>query len=399
VIVADVNNNGRIDSNDASQLAQFLINNASVPAIPPIPSPAPTITFGGPDPTLSLPTDQTATDGVVVVPVLLDDPHPAGSSGMTEASLALTFDPKVFSVSAADVRLGTIPTSGSGWKLSTSIDSTTGQLGIRLYSATPIATSANGSLVEITFQVLPGTTASATAVQLVGSVQMGGQEVRTEVDDNQGAYTLSPAPTNAAPVSGVVVLTPEHGTSGAIVSAGSEEGMPRPTDETVVVAPPANQGTENGTGVSQEESSEVAVMDAATPIGSVEGNPLPRAAQLSVPLASAPSDSSSSPMFQVLASPSLEQVLPGGDFWDRLAAEPSSNSAAPAEWSAATSLREPSADSAEGVGSASALQRDAASRDAALPAAAPGFAGQNRITSSALDELFAAWSDRIERRR
>jgi hypothetical protein len=230
----------------------------------------------------------------------------------------------------------------------------------------------------------------------VGSVQEGGQVVRTEVDDDQGAYRLSPAPTNAAPVLGVVVLTPEQGTSGAIVSAGSEEVTPQPTDETVVVAPPANWGTENGTVVIHEESGEVTGIDAASPIGSVEGNPLPTLAQLNVPLAAAPSGPSSSPMSQVLASPSVEQALPGADLWDRLEAERSSNSATPAEWSPTTSLREPSAESAEGVVSAGALQSDAASRDTALPSTAPAFAGQNRTTSSALDELFATWSDRIE---
>jgi hypothetical protein len=207
VIVADINGNGRIDSNDASQLAQFLVNNASVPAVPPIPSPAPALTFGGPDPTLSLPAHLTAQDGLVVVPVLLDHPHPDGSTGMTEASLALTYDPRLFRVSAADVHLGSIPASGMGWTLSTVVDPSTGEIGIRLYSTTPIAATASGSLVTIALHRLPGAATGTTAVQLVGSVQAGGQVIRTEVDDDQGAFTLTPAPTNTAPVGASVTIS------------------------------------------------------------------------------------------------------------------------------------------------------------------------------------------------
>jgi DNA-binding beta-propeller fold protein YncE len=395
VIVADINNNGRIDANDASQFSQFLVNNASAPAIPPIPSPAPSLTFGGPDPTLSLPTGlTTTTDGVVVVPVLLDHPHPDGSTGMTEASLALTFDPTVFGVSAADVRLGTIPTSGSDWKLSASVDRTAGWIGIDLYSTTPIATSANGSLVEITFHVRPGASAPATAVQLVRSVQEGGQVVRTEVDDDQGAYRLSPAPTNAAPIVGAVVLSSARASSGAVASVGSEEATLAST-EVVAVAPVITRGAENETVVMEKESSEATALDVAASMTSVEGNPPPSVPQLSATLASVPSVPSSSPMFQVLASPSLEQALPGGDLWDRLEAEPSSNSATPAEWSQTSALMEPSADRTEGVGSASALQVDVASRDTAFPAGSVS-AGQQRTATSALDEVFADWCNRIE---
>jgi hypothetical protein len=204
VILADVNGNGRIDSNDASQFAQFLSNNASVPAIPPIPSPGPSLAFGGPDPTLSLPATLTAdAAGVVEVPVLLDHPHPDGSTGMTEASLALTYDPAALTVTAADVHLGSIPLSGIGWRLTTVVDPTTGRIGVDLFSPTPVADAAGGSLVVIDFHLAASGMGNAV-VQLVGSVAVDGREFRTEVDDDQGAFTLTPAPTNAAPLSAVV---------------------------------------------------------------------------------------------------------------------------------------------------------------------------------------------------
>jgi hypothetical protein len=311
---------------------------------------------------------------------------------MTEASLALTFDPKIFGLSAGDVRLGTIPTSGSGWALSTSVNSATGWIGIRLYSVTPIATSKSGSLAEITFHVLPGASASAATVQLVGSVQTGGQVVRTEVDDDQGAYTLSPTPTNAAPVSGVVVPAAAQATSDAGVSVGSEKVTPQPIEETVVVSPPANRGTENRTVVIQEESGAVVGMEAGTSIGSVEGNPSSTAPQPNVTLAAGPSGPSSSSNFDIFTSPSGEQVLFGADLWSRAASEQSNSPAPPLEGSQTSAPRKALTEKTESVDDAIELGGDAASRSAIF--AAPALASRSRTASSALDELFASWDDR-----
>ena len=74
-----------------------------------------TFTATGPDPhALSIPATLPAVaGGTVTVPVNLDDPRPVGSTGMTEAMLALVYDPKVLSVSAADINLGSIPLSGT----------------------------------------------------------------------------------------------------------------------------------------------------------------------------------------------------------------------------------------------------------------------------------------------
>ncbi len=103
------------------------------------------------------------------MPVNLDDPHPVGSTGMTEATLALVYDPKVLSVSAADIHLGSIPLRGTGWKLVSVVDATTGQIGIDLYSTMPIADATAGSLVTITFHVNKSATPGSTSVELVVS--------------------------------------------------------------------------------------------------------------------------------------------------------------------------------------------------------------------------------------
>jgi hypothetical protein len=391
VIVADINNNGRIDSNDAAQLAQFLVSNASVPAIPPIPSPAPSLTFGGPDPTLSLPTGLTPTADGVVVPVSLDSPHPAGSTGMTEASLALAYDPNILSVSANDVRLGTIPESGSGWTLRTQVDSSTGQIGIELYSTRPIASSAGGSLVEITFHVLPGAMPGATAVQLVGSTQVDGQTIRTAVDDDQGAYTLSPTPTNAAPVSGIVVLTSAGSASGVIGSGDSEKVASTPADETVVASMVSGSAAIEPIAI-QEESGEATVFDAASPATSVQTSLSLTSSFLDATFVPTPSNSSSNPTYQMLALPSAEPAPPGGELWDRLALEPSYGLATLPEHSPSSALDSGSTARTENVGAADASKGYAATRDAVF-ALAPASGVRSSAEVSALDDLFAQGAD------
>src|SRR5207302_1760860 len=138
------------------------------------------------------------------VPVLLDHPRPVGSAGMTEAILAITYDPSIFSVSVSDITLGTIPARGAGWQLVSVVDQATGQLGIELYSTTPIAADEAGSLVNITFHVrgraraLAGARwgagprgALSTSVRLVDQVAPHDQEFATQVADVQGQFVLS----------------------------------------------------------------------------------------------------------------------------------------------------------------------------------------------------------------
>jgi hypothetical protein len=199
-IVGDVANDISVDAGDVSTLASF-VSRLPTPVIPAIPSGL-TITPEGPDPTLSLGQPQSGkvtrrqgdkvTSGQpVTVPVLLDDPHPEGSTGMTEAVLALSYDPSVLSVSASDITLGSLPSQGAGWHLVSVVDPTTGQIGIELFSTTPLAATQAGSLVNITFHVVPGASLSSTAVRLESSASPHGQSFITQVDDAQGQFVLS----------------------------------------------------------------------------------------------------------------------------------------------------------------------------------------------------------------
>jgi hypothetical protein len=220
-VVGDIAGDGSIDATAVSDLASYT-SNLPTPQIPAIPTGL-TITPGGPDPTLSLgqermkdeggrmnqtnPTHPSSFNLQPSISVMLDDPHPAGSTGMEEAVLALTLDPKVLTVSASDITLGSIPSSGTGWHLVSVVDQTTGQIGIDLYSTTPIAATQAGSLVNIVFHVVPGAGVPATAVQLVSSVTPNGRYFGTEVADDQGQYVLSPGKDRLVVETGSVAST------------------------------------------------------------------------------------------------------------------------------------------------------------------------------------------------
>ena len=113
---------------------------------------------------------------------------------MTEAHLALTYDPSVLSISARDITLGSIPGLEGGWRTTSEVDAVTGQIGITLYnlSRTPITATQAGSLVNIAFHVVPGGAARGAAVQMVNETTPNGLRFVTEVDDDQGPMVLSP---------------------------------------------------------------------------------------------------------------------------------------------------------------------------------------------------------------
>jgi hypothetical protein len=98
--------------------------------------------------------------------------------------------------------------AGRGWSVVPTIDPITGQIAIALSSTTPIGTDVGGSLVTIDFHQ---TTARAgpAAIELVASVNPNGQVVTTELEDAQGTFTLTPAPSNGfgPRLDGVVFLT------------------------------------------------------------------------------------------------------------------------------------------------------------------------------------------------
>ncbi len=107
-IIGNVSGTGTTNSSDVTLMNRLLAGIAA-PQIPQPPAGL-TIPATGPDPTLSLgPTVTTTANGAVTVALNIDTARPAGSSGLMEATLALRYNPQLFSVTAADIRLGTIP--------------------------------------------------------------------------------------------------------------------------------------------------------------------------------------------------------------------------------------------------------------------------------------------------
>jgi hypothetical protein len=124
--------------------------------------------------------------------------------------------------------LGSIPEAGSGWTVSSTVDALTGQIGITLWSLTPIGTNLSGSLVTIDFHAQPGLAVGPSAIQLAASVDPHGQgSYVTGAADSNGAMILGIAPTNtinpalegtvvvlSSPLSVVTVMTTHTGVAG-----------------------------------------------------------------------------------------------------------------------------------------------------------------------------------------
>ena len=149
VIIGDLSGNGNADAPDVTLVNSYLAGTPR-PQIPSIPTGL-TIVPTGPDPTLTLGTNsQAVPGGAIIVPVNIDTAHPTGSTGMTEAILALRFDPNLFNVSSRDIQLGSL--TASGWQLTAVVNAQTGEIGIDLFGGTPILNTAGGSLVIISLK-------------------------------------------------------------------------------------------------------------------------------------------------------------------------------------------------------------------------------------------------------
>jgi Bacterial Ig-like domain (group 2) len=231
VIIGDVAGDLAVDAGDVGALDSYVaqLHPAQIPQTPTQLNPS-NPHFVDPksinspnaaDPTLSI---QKGAAGVLsdgmsnvsrfIVVINIDHPDPEQSTGLTSATLALTYDPSLLSVSSADIELGSIPSHGNGWQMSSVVDRTTGQIGIQLYSLTPITATQAGSLVNIAFHILPSAAVAATAVQLVNAVTPDGQWFGTGLADSQGAMILSPGidrlliPTGAEVVSLASAIRP-----------------------------------------------------------------------------------------------------------------------------------------------------------------------------------------------
>jgi uncharacterized repeat protein (TIGR03803 family) len=274
VIVADTDGAGYVPPDAALQVNEAGVNfpTANLPS-PPLPAGVVFQPIGNNvDPTLGLElrdqSSEQSKGGIVTAAVNLDDADPAGSTGLLRGHLALSYDPRQFTVSASDVHLGSL-LAGGGWSVTPTIDPATGQIGIALSSDTPIQSAIGGSLVTIDFHPIadePGALATGrvstpvayapgSSIALVASATPNGQYVATELEDAQGTFTLSPAPSNdtgmdlaATPLFAVSVPVlatevPVVATATPVSFAGAEARVSEnPTGEALPIVDDAEQG-------------------------------------------------------------------------------------------------------------------------------------------------------------
>ncbi|HYV37322.1 MAG TPA: hypothetical protein VE988_16560, partial [Gemmataceae bacterium] len=142
--------------------------------------------------------------------------------------------------------LGSLPGSGSGWKLSAVVNAQTGEIGIDLFSPTPIVSAGGGSLVTLTLHVLSDAPAGASGINLVRSVNPTGQrQYVTTASDAAGPYILHPAVTDNADagVDGMVSLLATSTMLMQVSNAASLEfNDPNTVAETATALPPALAG-------------------------------------------------------------------------------------------------------------------------------------------------------------
>ncbi len=193
-IIGDVAGDVSVDGGDVATLKSYILHFPR-PVVPTPPGLTGILSPNAADPVLSLAVNPftssppcTRETGVNVA-VLLDEPHPEGSTGLTEAVLALRYDPTAVSVSVADITLGSL-TSGGAWRLSAVVDQLRGEIGIELWSDAPITANTAGSLVNVVVHPIAGATTN-TAVEMVDKVAPGGELFTMLLADGFGALIVS----------------------------------------------------------------------------------------------------------------------------------------------------------------------------------------------------------------
>jgi hypothetical protein len=191
VLVGDLSNSGSVNATSVT-LINSLLSGTPRPQIPSIPTGL-VITPVGPDPVLSIGQGEWSSTypGTLVVTVNIDTPRPLESSGMTEAVLALHFDPQAFTVSNAGIQLGSVPLGGSGWQLWSTVNTLTGDIGVDLVSAQPIDTTTGGSLLTLTLQRKTAAPLTLGPVEFVQQVNPTGTRLyRNTVNDVSGPLVV-----------------------------------------------------------------------------------------------------------------------------------------------------------------------------------------------------------------
>jgi hypothetical protein len=192
VIVADVNGSGTLTSADTSRVLQLGVGTA-VPEVPPQPSPAVSLIFGGPDPKLSISTDLRAAPGEsVIIPVQIDSIVDLTGDGLESADLVMYYDASVLDIES--VSLGSLFAGReSNWFVGSRIDVLAGRIIVSLAGSKALEGRFVGELVQLHGHVKADAAVGSSAINLAASSRDPSRFTQL----NEGYLTLIPAPTDA----------------------------------------------------------------------------------------------------------------------------------------------------------------------------------------------------------
>lgn len=195
LIIADLTGNGGFSGSDTTRIQQVAVGIAT----PEIPTPLPgvSLTFGGPDPKLSIPTNLRAARGeVVIIPVNIDSIVDLTGNGLESAELIIHYEPTALDVTS--VSLGSL-VEDRGWQVASRIDPLAGRVLVSLAGLTPLEGEFVGELVRLHASVKTDVPTGVFPINLAATAR--DVAIRTQL--NEGWLTLIPAPTDAANDPGV----------------------------------------------------------------------------------------------------------------------------------------------------------------------------------------------------
>lgn len=200
VIIADLSGNGGISSSDSTR-SMRLAAVLAVDEAPRLPTPAVSLTQGGPDPKLSIPRDLVARAGEdVTIPVHIDSIVDLTGNGLESADLVLYYDATaldVTSVSLGSLVDGSTVATGIAageWFSIARIDPLLGRIFVSVAGQRRLEGFFQGELLQLHGKVKTEASPGSISINLAA----GSREPSRYTQLNEGWLTLIPAPTDSA---------------------------------------------------------------------------------------------------------------------------------------------------------------------------------------------------------
>jgi hypothetical protein len=201
------------------------------PEIPDLPAIPPAL-VPGVDPTFTIDSDIPATVPLSVsVPINVDD-----ALNLHGFNLDIAYDTTKLNLSNGDVSLGDLFDAQGGWTIVANVDDATGLAKLAIYRSAPIAAAGGGEVVELEFDVEPGSF-NGTPLDLDGPAALGG--LSFTYDD--GSLDIGAIPGDVdldgdVDADDYSIVSANYGMTGAVLTDGdaSGDGIVNLTDISIV---------------------------------------------------------------------------------------------------------------------------------------------------------------------